>query len=181
MTGPPGDAHRAPKRLAMLPEHAGKLEQGCVPRRVVADADIPAVVMTVQKHKLVWLLLAPDLDHWHLLRVPTFLHRRCNPGTGSRLGGLNDRLPIGIVDGRHRDRRFARQVVEIRRAPNRRADAPVDVGSGIDGDCPNGALLLKFRYLRGKGESFRYNDFTANALGLGKGRLLLGLRKQRAD
>src|SRR5215468_7082773 len=181
MTRPPGDADRAPKRLAMLPEHAGKLQQGSISRGIVADADIPAVVMTVQEHKFVWLLLAPDLDHWHLLRVPTFLHRRYNAGTGSRLGSLNDSLPIGIADGRHRDRWFARQVVEIRRAPNRRADAPVDVCSGIDGDCSNGTLLLKFRYLRGKGESFRYDDLAADALGRAKGRLSLGLGEQRAD
>ena len=64
----------------------------------------------------------------------------------SRLAaGLGERhqfLAIGIVDRDHRDFRLAPHVLQIGRAPDGGAGAPVDVDPGVDRDQPDAAPLL---------------------------------------
>src|SRR5262249_37357102 len=67
---------------------------------------------------------------------------------------------------------FSRKIVQVRRAPDRRADAPMDVDAGIDGDHADGAGLLELQHLVRKGKAFGDHDLAADPLAAGK---ILGL------
>src|SRR5262245_66647883 len=115
----------------MLPKYPCKLQEGGISGRVVANAHVPTVVMTMHEHKFLGFALTPDFDHRHLLLVPALLQGGHYAGTGSRLRQRDQLTSVGIVDGHNRDPRLARQIVEIGCAPDRRADTPVDVRAGI--------------------------------------------------
>ena len=180
MARPPGDAHRALQLLAVLPQHARELEQGGVAGGVVADADVPAVVVAVHQHELIRLAGALDLDHRHLLAVPAFLHLGADRGAAAALGERDQLLAVGIVHHDDRDARLARQVVEIGRAPDRGADAPMRIGAGIDRDHAERALLLELEHLLRKREAFGNDDLALDALRRRQRRILV-LGEQRAD
>src|SRR5262245_35359104 len=108
MTGPPGETQRASQRFSMSPKYARKLEQGGIPRSVVANTDVPTVVMTVHEHELLGFALPPDLDHRQLLGVPALLHGRDNGGAAAPLRTCNQLGAIRLIDSHNRDTRLAR-------------------------------------------------------------------------
>src|SRR5262249_48875355 len=114
MTGPPGAAPRAPQRLSMSPKHACKLEQGGVSRGVVADPDVPTVVMAVHEDELLRFALPFDLDHRQLLRIPALLHGRDNGGAAPPLRTCDQLGAIRLVGSHSRYTLLAPHIAAIR-------------------------------------------------------------------
>src|SRR5690606_30418546 len=83
VAGPPGDAHRALEVLTVVPQHASDLQQRRVPGGVVADADVPRVVVAVQQDELLGLLGAGDAHHRDLRGVPALLEDGHDLGLGA--------------------------------------------------------------------------------------------------
>ena len=61
MAGPPGDADGSLQPVAQGVQNARELQQRRVSGRVVADADVPRVVVAVHEEKLVRIGRAADL------------------------------------------------------------------------------------------------------------------------
>ena len=87
MPWPPGDAHAALELVALRPQHARDLEHAGVTRGVVADADVPGIVVAVQQHELFAASL--DFHHRHRLLEPALVElgarvSRCRPSSPAR-------------------------------------------------------------------------------------------------
>ncbi len=127
VAGPPGELHRAIKRLAVLPQHARQLQQRSVTGRVVADADIPTVVMAVHQDERVLVLGAWNGSDRDLLLEPADLHFGLDGHLAALFGERHQLLTVGVVDGDDGDFWRARQVGQIGRAPDGGAGTPMDV------------------------------------------------------
>ena len=78
VTGPPRDAHIAFKFGLVCPKHPCNLEHGGVAGGVVAYADVPAIVMAMEQHKIFRCVCAGNFGDWDGLIEPTFLHHGAN-------------------------------------------------------------------------------------------------------
>src|SRR6185436_3367502 len=79
MAGPPGEPDAALELIAMLPQNARDLDHGGIAGRVVADTDLPRVVVAMQQDELLGVLRAADLDHRQLALEPAFARIRDEP------------------------------------------------------------------------------------------------------
>ena len=148
MPRPPCQLHRSLQIAPPLPQHARQLHQRRIAGRVVADADVPTVVMPVHQHVFLRLLCARNGRHRHLLHEPAFQHLGDDGCLAAAIGQRHQHAPVGIVHRHHGDLRLARQIGQIRASPDRRARSPVDVDTGIDRDQPDAAPLLDQRRQR---------------------------------
>ena len=146
------------RSAASLPEHAASSSSVGIARGVVAHADIPAVVMAVNQHEALRLDRARDLHDRDFLDEPAVLQPGPDRGASTSRGERHQLLAAGLADGGDRDLGLARQIIQIRRAPDRGAGAPVDVDAGIDRDQPDGAPLLGERRQRRIAEAFGEQD-----------------------
>jgi hypothetical protein len=150
------------------PQHARDLEQRGIAGGVVADADIPAVIVAVQQHEALRFDGPRDLHDRDLLGEPALLELGADGRTRALPRERDQLLARRLVDGGDRDPWLARQIVEIGRAPDRGAGAPVDVDAGVDRDQPDRTPLLGEGGQRRVAKTFGQQDL-AGELGLGLG------------
>ena len=126
--GPPAQAHAARQVRALAPQQLGQFQHAGVAGGVVGDALVPRTVVRADQHEPARLARARDAHLGELRPVPAGLH-----------GGVDLDLDAGAA-GDHRRQRLARlpvhrdgdhrrqpiQVIELRGAPDRRADHVVD-------------------------------------------------------
>ena len=163
MRGPPGDPQRASQLVAVFVEDAGELQQRRVADRVVADPDVPRVVVPVRQHEV---LFAPvDARHRKgAVEPPLLQFRMQRDPVQPILDGLEQLVAVGAVDGR--DRRGGLQVALgfPRRPPDGGADPPVDPAAGVDVDLTHGTGGLELRDRHGHGEALCDDDLSGDLL-----------------
>src|SRR5690606_22941374 len=123
---PPGDAQGARQAVAVGPEDAGQLKQGGIAGGVVADADVPGVEVAVEQDELLGDAGTGDLGDEHGDGAPAGVEAGGQGHLGTRLGGGDQRLAVGVVDGHDGDGGLAAHRVEVGSAPDGGADALVD-------------------------------------------------------
>ena len=158
MARPPGDPDRALEGGPVLPEDPGDFEHGAIADGVVADPDIPRVIVPVKQDKRLGLVGALNFHHGDRGDVPAVLQIRDDGADFVAAGGPDDLLAVGIVDRHHRNRRFPRQVVQVRGAPDSGADTPVRILARVHRNNPDGAQRLVVDDLPGHAEPFGDHD-----------------------
>src|SRR5436190_305889 len=91
--------------------------------------------MAMEQRELIRNGCARNLRHENRDRLPAGLDRSGESNAASAFGDLDQRLPVRLVYAENGDRGLAIGVIEIRRAPDRRADPLVNVLAGIDVDA----------------------------------------------
>src|SRR6185436_299694 len=124
---------------------------------VVADADVPRIVVTVHEEEFIGIVGAADLGDWQLAWCPPFAQPRPDGGAWSALRRQRDEaLAVGLVDAHDRRARLRRQRRWCRRSPDRRADALVNGFTRMDEDLRDRAAPLE--RLHGTGHRVALGD-----------------------
>ena len=161
MAGPPDHPQRTRQLIALSLEDPRQLQQGRVADRVIADADIPAIEMPVHQHEALRLLIAADDGVDAGAFHPALAQLRMQRHLGVPGGDLREqRLAVALVDGQHRRTGLAAVIIQVRRAPDRRADPPVDVLPRVEVNLTDRAALLEERNRRRAAETFDYYDLS---------------------
>jgi len=116
----------------------------------------------VQEHVLVRLLVAANEDFGEFRPEPALFHLGKQFDASASIGDFDERLAVRLIDRNRNDIRFARQIVEIRRAPDGRANAPVNVDAGIDADDADRAQFFELRNHAGARETLGDDDLAGN-------------------
>src|SRR4051812_19134198 len=98
--------------------------------------------MAMEQRELIRNGCAWNLSHENRDRLPAGLDRSGEGNSSAAFGDLDQRLPVRLVYAENGDRRLSISVIEIRRAPDRRADPLVNVVAGIDVDAGERASAL---------------------------------------
>ena len=83
MSGPPRDPDAALQPPAGAVQHPRELDERRITHRVVADADVPRVVVTVDQQKLVGIFTAANLGHRDQARRPSLAQPRPDAHAGT--------------------------------------------------------------------------------------------------
>ena len=151
-------------------EDARQLQQRGVADGVVADADIPGIDMAMDQHKALRLDIPLDLGHQAGTFEPALFQQRMQGGMHGCVFHLREQLiAVGAIDGDDRDARLALVGIQVGRAPDGGADAPVDIDAGVDEDAALGALVLEVPDRRRAAEAVHDHDF-AGAVDIAEGR-----------
>ena len=115
--------------------------------------------MAVQQQELVGIDLPANLRHRQQAAHPAFAQpRRTSARTAPLLDLRDERFTVRMVDAHDRRRRLAPDRFGRRRAPDRGADAFVNVLARVDVDLGDGAAALERLHRTGHRESFGEHD-----------------------
>ncbi len=120
----------------------------------------------MDEQELVGILLTANLGDRQQAAHPPFpqprAHRRAHRMILDR---RDQRLAVGLVDADDRRRRFRRERLERRRAPDRRADPFVDALAGVNVDLCDCAAALECLHGAGHREAFGEHDPAGHRIG----------------
>jgi hypothetical protein len=165
MPRPPRHADAALETSAKAVQRARELQQCGVADRVVADADIPRIVVTVHEHEFIRIVGARDLGDRQQARRPSLAQPGANPDPRTVRGQCGQPGAIRRVHADDRRPRLPRQRVRRRRTPDRRADPLVDVGARMNEDLCDGPSPLERMHGPGHRVPFGEHDFAGDRIG----------------